>query len=267
MINKNEEKLIIRLLEKAGKEILSVYHTIDFGTRMKEDKSPVTHADMISDFIIKSGLGNITPGIPVFSEETKDVSFDIRSRWDPLWILDPLDGTKEFIARNDEFCISLAMISGNKPVAGFIYSPVTFETWIAIKGKGAFRLKNGRKKRLPFVKPDQTLRVNISRSHHSRAEEEWINKIKANYDVETVIYGSAIKFCRIAEGYSDLYPKFSLIHEWDIAAGHIIVEEAGGGIIEVSTGRSPVYNKPDYYQPPFIAFGERSREIIRRELI
>jgi 3'(2'), 5'-bisphosphate nucleotidase len=248
---------VISLLEDAGREIMHIYRTADFQTRLKDDKSPVTIADLASDKIIKSGLMGITTEIPVFSEETKEIPYNIRSGWKTLWILDPLDGTKEFIARNDEFCISLALVSGQNPVAGFIHAPVTGESWYAVKGKGAFKKVAGKEFRLPAENGSGAYRINISRTHHSEKEEAWIRKFKKENESEIRIYGSAVKFCRIAEGASDVYPKFSLIHEWDIAAGHIIIEESGGRIIEPGTGRAPVYNKEDYHQPPFIAFGKR----------
>jgi len=268
LISENETSSVVRLLEAAGKEILRIFYSPDdFGVNLKEDKSPVTRADLVSDSVIKAGLGKITLGIPVFSEETKDVSFDIRKKWNPLWILDPLDGTKEFIARNEEFCISLALIFDNKPFAGFIHHPVSGITWFAVRGQGSYRLNGKKKVILPVVTPKGAIRINISRNHHSSAEEAWINDIRTRHNVEKIICGSAVKFCKIAEGYSDLYPKFGLINEWDIAAGHIILEETGGEIIELPDGKSPVYNKPDYHQPPFIACGTRGKKIVKGKLL
>jgi 3'(2'), 5'-bisphosphate nucleotidase len=251
---------IIKLIEKAGREILRIYDLDDFNIRIKEDNSPVTLADMASDKIIKSGLAEITPGVPVFSEETKEVDFRIRSQWDPLWILDPLDGTKEFIARNDEFCISLGLVHNKRPVAAFIHAPVQSETWMAIKGKGAFKLSEGKKVKLPFLTPSGAYRINISRSHHTKKEADWIRNFSKHHESVIAIHGSAIKFCKIAEGISDAYPKFSRIHEWDIAAGHLIIEESGGRLIETKTRKPPVYNKKNYFQPSFIAFGARVRD-------
>jgi 3'(2'), 5'-bisphosphate nucleotidase len=257
MLSQRQISDIVRLLENAGREILKIYHLNQFNIRIKEDSSPVTLADMSSDEIIKSGLAEITPGMPVFSEETKEIDFRMRSKWNPLWILDPLDGTKEFIARNDEFCISLALISDNRPVAGFIHAPVTSETWIAFRGEGAFKITEGKKIQMPFFTPSGAYRVNRSRSHHTEKEAAWIRNFSKDHDTVIAIHGSAVKFCKIAEGISDVYPKFSQINEWDIAAGHLIVEESGGRIIETKTRKPPVYNKEDYFQPPFIAFGAR----------
>lgn len=251
---------IIRLIESAGKEIMRVYSLDDFRTRLKEDLTPVTMADLVSDRIIKSGLEKITPGVPVFSEETKDVPWSFRSGWNTLWILDPLDGTREFIAKNDEFCISLVLVKDKCPAAGFIHAPVSGETWFAIKGQGAFRIKAGKKTKLPLTISSGPLKINISRTHHTDNEAAWIENFRKKTGSEIVVQGSAIKFCKIAEGESDIYPKFSRIHEWDIAAGHIILEESGGKIIEHATGKAPLYNKEDYYQQPFIAFGSRVKE-------
>jgi 3'(2'), 5'-bisphosphate nucleotidase len=251
---------LVSLLEEAGREIMRIYRNEDLKIKLKDDMSPVTIADLASDSIIKAGLRSLTPDIPVFSEETKDVPYSERSLWKILWILDPLDGTREFISRNDEFCISLALIKDRKPVAGFIHSPVTCETWVAEKGKGAYRLSGEEIIILPFTATTGPIRINISRMHHSQKEAEWIENFKKENEISIEIHGSAIKFCKIAEGISDLYPKFSLIYEWDIAAGQIIIEESGGRIIETLTGKPPVYNKEDYRQPPFIAFGKSVKE-------
>lgn len=248
---------IIRLLENAGREIMNVYLNKDFNTRIKEDNSPVTIADLASDHLIKEGLSRITPEIEVFSEETKEIGFEIRSGWNPLWILDPLDGTKEFIAKNGEFCISLALVSNKLPIAGFIHAPVTSETWIAVKGEGAYKIIEEKKIPLPLFTPSWAYRITVSRSHHIDKEVLWIEKLKKEHEAVITVQGSAIKFCRIAEGISDIYPKFGLIHEWDLAAGHLIIEESGGRVIETSTLSAPVYNKEDYFQPPFVAFGPR----------
>lgn len=250
---------IIKLTADAGIKILDIYNSNDFKTTIKEDNSPVTIADLASDNLIKTGLAKITPGIPVFSEETKEVDFEIRTRWNPLWILDPLDGTKEFIAKNNEFCISLALVLNNSPIAGFIHAPVTSETWVAIKGKGAYKIVEGKEIPLPFFTPSWAYRITISRSHHIESEAIWIENLKKQHEAVVAIQGSAIKFCRIAEGISDIYPKFGLINEWDIAAGHLIIEESGGNIIETQSQGHPVYNKKSYLQPPFIAFGARMK--------
>ena len=260
MLSDQQISDIILLIENAGREILKIYSYKEFNIRIKEDNSPVTLADLASDEIIKSGLTEITPGIPVFSEETKEIDFDQRSQWNPLWILDPLDGTKEFISKNNEFCISLALVFDQKPVAGFIHAPVSSETWIAIKGEGAHKIVEGKKITLPAFTPSWAYRITISRSHYNESEAAWIEKLKEQHEAVVAVQGSAIKFCRIAEGISDIYPKFGLIHEWDVAAGHLIIEESGGNVIETSTFSPPIYNKKSYFQPPFVAFGSRIKD-------
>jgi 3'(2'), 5'-bisphosphate nucleotidase len=260
LITSEQITAIIRLLEAAGREIMIIYNSDDFGTSIKEDNSPVTKADFAADRIIKEGLKEITPGVNVFSEETKDVHYSVRSKWEPLWILDPIDGTREFIARNGEFCISLALSSGHKIVAGFIYSPVTGDTWYSLRGKGAWKEKDGKKTKLPLVKTEGAYQVNISRSHFTKNEELWIDKLRKFHDINIEIYGSAVKFCKLAEGVSDIYPKFSRIHEWDMAAGQLILEESGGVIVEAASLQAPVYNKESYYQPSFVAFSHRINE-------
>jgi 3'(2'), 5'-bisphosphate nucleotidase len=260
MLSAEQTDKVLSLLILAGKEIMNIYRSDYFGIKMKPDDSPVTLADLAADELIKKGLSEITPGIPVYSEETKDVPWSERAKWNELWILDPLDGTKEFIGRTDEFCISLALVEGVTAVAGFIYAPVSEESWFALKGSGAWKIEKEERKRLPLTLQTGPYRLNVSRTHHSSKEELWINEFKKENEIRREIIGSAIKFCRIAEGLTDLYPKFSLIHEWDIAAGQVIIEEAGGRIIEPATGKPPVFNKEDYHQPPFVAFGARVRD-------
>jgi len=259
MLTGSQISEIISLIEKAGDEIYNIYNHSDLDIRKKPDDSPVTAADMISDMIIKKGLEKITPGINVFSEETMDIKYTERHTWETLWILDPLDGTREFIKHIDEFCISLALVSGSRPSAGFIHSPVSKETWMAIRGEGAFRFVSGEKSSLPIYDPEGPVKIAVSRSHLTEAEEEWIGKLSREFSIIRKPLGSAIKFCRIAEGEYDLYPKFGKINEWDVAAGNLIVEEAGGSMLETATGKRPVYNKVNYLQPPFIVFGKRFR--------
>jgi 3'(2'), 5'-bisphosphate nucleotidase len=257
MLSDSQITGILSLLNEAGREILDIYRSNDFRIKIKEDNSPVTMADLASDTIIKKGLSQITPGISILSEESKVIPFETRSTWDPLWILDPLDGTREFIAQNDQFCISLALLSGRKPVAAFIQSPVTGDAWYAIRSAGAFLFRNGKTIRLPLHKNTGPLVINISNSHYIQKEAEWIETVKMRTEISVSSFGSALKFCRIAEGTTDLYPKFGPIHEWDVAGGHLLMEEAGGGIIETNSGLPPVYNKADFHQPPFIAFSHR----------
>jgi 3'(2'), 5'-bisphosphate nucleotidase len=251
---------IICLIIKAGKEINKYYKNSGFRISKKADDSPVTSADLASDSIIKTGLKKITPGLNVFSEETMEICYTERYSWNPLWILDPLDGTREFIRSIDEFCISLALVSDHIPVAGFIHAPVSGETWYSVKGKGTFKIVKGQIINLPLVISEGPFNIAVSRSHLVQTEELWIRNFSREINTIIRATGSAIKFCRIAEGIYDIYPKFGKINEWDVAAGNIIVEEAGGQMLETATGERPFYNKEDHIQPPFIVFGKRIKD-------
>lgn len=257
MLTKQNISDIISLIRQAGTVILKIYANSDFQTKIKEDQSPVTIADLESDRIIKLGLNRITPLIPVFSEETKEIPYETRASWNPLWILDPLDGTKEFIGLNGEFCICLALVSDGKAAAGFIYAPVSDEFWYAVRGEGAFKIGEGKDFRLPLNISDNQIIITISRSHYNVAEAEWIESFQKKFNSIVSIQGSAIKFCRIAEGNADVYPKFGPINEWDVAAGNIILTESGGEMTELLSGSAPVYNKKSYLQPHFLAVSHK----------
>jgi 3'(2'), 5'-bisphosphate nucleotidase len=263
MLTSNQIADIICLMVKAGDEINKYYKNDGLQISQKADDSPVTSADLASDRIIKTGLDNITPGINVYSEETMEVSYTERYAWNPLWILDPLDGTKEFIKGIDEFCISLALVSENLPVAGFIHAPVSGETWYSVKGEGAFKMIAGQKTCLPLLVSGGPVNIAVSRSHLVENEEIWISNFSREFITIKKPAGSAIKFCRIAEGVFDIYPKFGRINEWDVAAGDIIVKEAGGIMLETATGKHPFYNKEDQIQPPFIVFGKRIKDPLK----
>lgn len=250
------------LLNKAADAILEVYRSNDFSTEVKADNSPLTRADTISNNIIVQGLKTITPEIPVISEETCHLPYDERKLFKEVWILDPIDGTKEFVSRNDEFCICLALVRNTRPVAGFILAPVTGDFWYAIEGEGSYCEKNNTKSRLPIMQPKDKIIITRSRSHHNETEKEWIKKIESAHQTETIIQGSAIKFCRLAEGLASVYPKFGSINEWDVAAGDIILSEAGGKIVETGTGTVPQYNKPDLKLPHFIAYAPGVKKLI-----
>ncbi|MBE0676745.1 MAG: 3'(2'),5'-bisphosphate nucleotidase CysQ [Bacteroidales bacterium] len=245
----------IDLLREAAGAVMAVYDSGEFNTSTKDDLSPLTRADIVSNKIITEGLSLITPGIPVISEETKHLPFEERKKFAEVWILDPVDGTREFVSRNGEFCISLALIRGRRPVAGFILAPVTGELWFATEGGGSWLEKNGSRHRLPLKTPGKVKVITISRSHHNETEKEWIENFRASNKAEISVQGSAIKFCRLAEGNASVYPKFGSINEWDVAAGDIILREAGGIILETESGNEPLYNKESLKQPFFIAYG------------
>lgn len=241
------------ILILASESILKIHNSGDSGTKRKKDGTPVTRADYASNQLIAEKLDECFPGIPIISEESVYLNYALRKNYDYVWILDPIDGTREFVDRNGEFCICLALIRGQRPVAGFILAPVTGELWYAIEGQGAWKQAGGITTRLPLQSPPQPPVILISRSHHNETEKKWIERFRADHNAEVSIQGSAIKFCRLAEGKASLYPKFGPINEWDVAAGDIILKEAGGSVTETLTGKEPVYNKESLVQPYFIA--------------
>lgn len=257
-------ELSIKLSIEAGRAILRVYQG-DFSIDRKSDDSPLTLADITSHKIISEGLSST--GIPLLSEEGKDIPYEIRRRWDFFWLIDPLDGTKEFIKRNGEFTVNISLIQGSRPVLGVIYAPVTGLLYFALKGKGAFKasINNSNveaaiahSQRLPLNCRDKSssLRIIASRSHLSAETEAYINELKGRYrDISFLSAGSSLKFCLIAEGKADIYPRFAPTMEWDTAAGEIIVEEAGGEVLDAETGQPLKYNKKNLNNPYFIAKG------------
>lgn len=251
---------IISILKKAAADIMKIYVSGDFSVQSKSDNSPVTRADLQSELIIKEGLFRLTPGIPVISEESAVGLPADRAFPDDYWIVDPLDGTREFIKRNDEFCICLARITNGEPTLGCIYAPVTGKLWFAARGEGAFRIESNRTLQLPNQRDSAPLRVLKSRSHSGVEEATWLKKTAMEMPVEEEFQGSAIKFARIAEGSGDIYIKFGIINKWDVAAGALIVKESGGGIISLLSGNILPFDKPGNNVEPFMAYGYRIRD-------
>jgi len=251
------EKLLIsvkNISESAGDIIMNVYAT-DFSKSIenKKDDSPVTIADKEANKYIVDRLKELTPGIPVIAEESVKVGFDKRKDFKFFWLVDPLDGTKEFISRNGDFTVNIALMQKNKPVMGVVYVPVEKKTYWAIKDKGGFLEYKNRLQKLKTkkVKLDKkNLIILVSRSHLDNKTKEYIKKFK-----EPVVKqrGSALKFLLIAEGKADIYFRFSPTMEWDTAASHIILKEAGGNIVDIEEKKELLYNKKSMINPGFIA--------------
>lgn len=235
---------------KAGEKIMEVYSR-EFGVQYKEDSSPLTDADLASHRVIEDGLLAFTPDIPVVSEEGAQVTYSVRRSFERFWLVDPLDGTKEFVRRNGEFTVNIALIERNAPVLGVIYVPAHGVLYYGEKGFGAFRQeREGRPVRLKrkLLAPGSPLRVIVSRSHPSPEVEEFL---KAHNAVSSVKAGSSLKFCLVAEGSADLYPRFSQTSEWDTAAGHAIAE-AAGCTVTTHEGSPLTYNKMALLNPGFV---------------
>lgn len=255
---------IIDLIIAAGDAVMKVYNA-PFEVEYKEDNSPLTLADKLSHEIIATSLKKWSAA-PVLSEEMKEVSYSERKNWDKFWLVDPLDGTKEFVKRNGEFTVNIAYIDNTVPVIGLIYIPVQRTLYYAVKTKGAYRIKNpsgyaGRSteeifalsEKLPLPMSRDNYTIIASRSHNSAETDLFISKEKEKHGmVDIVSAGSSIKFCLVAEGKADAYPRFAPTMEWDTAAGQVIAEEAGKRVT-LNDGKTPLsYNKESLVNPHFI---------------
>ncbi|MEO8309474.1 MAG: 3'(2'),5'-bisphosphate nucleotidase CysQ [Pseudomonadota bacterium] len=245
---------VIDISRRAGREILDVYGT-DFEAHAKADNSPVTEADLRAHRLITAELARLLPSLPVLSEEAADIPFAERSSWSRYWLVDPLDGTREFVSRNGEFTVNIALIDGHRPVLGVVHIPVIDSTYSGIAGVGAWRAANDRP-RAPIevrriIRPP--LRVVGSRSHGVSLEP----LLAQLGPCEMKPAGSSIKLCLVADGSADLYPRLGPTSEWDIAAGQAILEAAGGQVVRIADGQALQYNTKDgLLNPDFLAFGD-----------
>jgi len=242
----------IAAAESACKEILEVYHSDDFQTEAKGDKSPLTLADKRAHHAIVKILEQTE--LPILSEEGKDVPYEVRKNWKRFWMVDPLDGTKEFIKRNGEFTVNIALIENNKPVMGVVAVPVSGEVFYGIVGEGAYLKNNNQvKQKLQFAKPAdlsaQHVRVVASRSHLNEETQSFIDKLNKP---QLVSAGSSLKFMLIAKGEADIYPRFAPTMEWDTAAAHAIMNALGIKVLHQRTQEELVYNKSDLLNPGFL---------------
>ena len=251
----------VNIARDAGKAILEIYNA-GFNIEEKDDKSPLTEADLASHKLILQRLKQLTPQIPVLSEESARLPFEERANWETYWLVDPLDGTREFIKRNGEFTVNIALIHQHRSIIGVINVPVLGIDYYAWEGGGAYKVENNKAARKIAVKKlDQSgnskLTVAGSRSHGSEMMNEYLQKLG---DVDMISMGSSLKFCLVAEGEADLYPRLGLTSEWDTAAAHCIVIQAGGYITK--TDMSPLeYNTKDsLLNPFFFVFGDNSRD-------
>jgi 3'(2'), 5'-bisphosphate nucleotidase len=240
----------VEIAKLAGEGITEIYNS-DFDYQLKKDLSPITAADNLSHIIITKRLKILTPEIPILSEENCDIPYKIRANWTKYWLVDPLDGTKEFIKRNGEFTVNIALIENNTPIFGVIHLPVTSETYWGSQVNGSFYSSgNNDVKEIRVSENHQNpIRLVASRSHPSEMLNSLLKKI---VDYEIIEVGSSIKFCHIASGQADCYPRFGPTSEWDTAAGEAIVSSAGGHVVAAS-GNSMKYNvKEEYLNPNFI---------------
>ena len=245
--------LVSAIARDAGQAIMKIYQgRID--VEFKDDKSPLTEADRASHDLIVSGLKKHFPEMPVLSEEGRDIPYEQRKGWTRFWLVDPLDGTKEFIKRNGEFTVNIALIEGGTPVMGVVYVPAQDRTYLGIEGQGAFRQKGDGPRepiRVRSPEPSAGLTVVMSRSHPSPELDEYLKNIPV---AEALSVGSSLKLCAVAEGKADLYPRLGPTMEWDTAAGQAVVHAAGGKVLRMD-GTPLEYNKANLLNPYFIVTG------------
>ncbi len=248
---------VAAIAERAAKAILKIYET-DFSVESKKDNSPLTAADLAAHRVIVQGLQALTPDLPVLSEEAANIPYSTRRTWSRYWLVDPLDGTKEFIKKNGEFTVNIALIEGNTPTLGVVHVPVSRVAYLAAAGAGCFRVDaDGKRTRLHGRKasPEQLV-VAGSRSHGGDALKSFTDKLPGQ--VELVARGSSLKFCLVAEGAADIYPRFGPTSEWDTAAAQCVVEQAGGQVVQTNFEPLAYNAKADILNPHFLVIGDPS---------
>lgn len=237
---------------EAGEAILEVYGADDPGVRQKADRTPVTEADLRAEALILRGLAKIAPDVPVVAEESVAAGSAPTELGERFWLVDPLDGTKEFLSHNGEFTVNIALVEEGAPTLGVVHLPAVGLTYVGAPGIAAMTDQGAQPRPLGVVAaPVDGLRALVSRSHLDPDTERWL----AGVDVASFVQaGSSLKFCRIAEGVADVYPRFGRTMEWDTAAGHAVLVAAGGSVCTTS-GQPLGYAKPGFENPPFIACG------------
>jgi 3'(2'), 5'-bisphosphate nucleotidase len=245
---------VVALARKAGNAIMNVYNEENQAVEYKQDSSPLTHADLVSHRVILKGLAQLSPDWPVLSEESPEIPFNQRKSWHHFWMVDPLDGTKEFLRRNGEFTVNIALMESNAPILGVVYAPVIDIFYFAARGVGAHKVDGKISSQIKATRAEKaTLRMVVSRSHRSQ-EENLERFIQGVEHCDLIAMGSSLKLCLVAEGSADIYPRIGPTMEWDTAAAHCILEEAGGIITDLD-GNSMKYNKPVLLNSGFLAKG------------
>jgi len=253
MLEKIDLEKVVAIAKEAGDAIMEIYDR-DFKIDYKEDNSPLTEADTKSNEIICSALEKAYPEIPILSEENRAADYEVRKHWEYFWLIDPIDGTKEFIKKNGEFTVNIALIHKDTPVLGVVYAPALDDMYKAKKGKGAF--KNGEKLPLEINNtPKKSLKVVASKSHLSEETQAFIDDLaKTTESIEQVSKGSSLKLVMVAEGVADIYPRLAPTMEWDTGAADAVVREAGKMSYQYENDQCDVmvYNKENLLNPWFV---------------
>ena len=256
ILNKETIQSVIDISNLAGDAIMSIYNT-NFDYELKDDNSPLTEADIASNELIISGLEKLDQPYPILTEESSNITFEERSRWERYWLVDPLDGTKEFLKKNDEFTVNIALIERNTPIFGVIRVPAKFLTYWGGVDIGSYSKKDGElsKKMNVSKRKSKGLRVVSSRSHKNKRLDECLS----NFDsIEDINIGSSLKFCLLAEGKADFYPRLGPTSEWDTAAGEAILKYSGGYILTIEGEEMNYNNSESLLNPYFIAASDES---------
>lgn len=242
-----------RVAQSAANEVMHIYQS-SFKVSYKKDKSPLTEADLVSHRVVEKGLRQLTPEIPILSEESAHVSFAQRKLWKCYWLVDPLDGTKNFVRRNGEFTVNIALIEEHQPTLGVIVVPTTGMAYTAVLGQGA-NSYNSNNRSYPLTmtirKSEQPWRVTLGHSRVGATSQLFFQHLKGH---EKIFMGSSLKFCTLAEGQADIYPCFGPTSEWDTAAGQCILTEAGGRVTDLSINTLRYNTKDSLINLPFVAF-------------
>jgi 3'(2'), 5'-bisphosphate nucleotidase len=251
IINKQFIDKLLIFGAELSKEVCQIQEG-GFETLQKDDKSPLTEADLHSNKRIREFLFANTEITNIISEEDKEIDYEERSEWDYYWLIDPIDGTKEFVKGGDDFCINIALCKGSEPVFGYVACPKKQDQYFAIKDRGAF--KNGKPiyAKYSYNPQGEPIKIVASKSHLNEETEEFINNLKKNHEVETLNIGSSLKFCLVAEGEAHIYPRFGPTMEWDTCAPQIIAEESGADVCIAENSQPLEYNKKNLLNPFFI---------------
>lgn len=263
MMEKELLRDVLALAVEAGRAVMAVYDRADGTVDYKADNSPLTQADLDSHRVICDGLAQRYPEIPILSEESAAIAYDERKHWQRFWLVDPLDGTKEFIKRNGEFTVNIALIEGDKAVLGVVVAPALGVSYYAAQGVGAFKsdATGERPIRVAEHQDGEPWRVVSSRSHADERTQKLLAAL--GEDSQCLSSGSSLKLGLVADGSAHLYPRLAPTMEWDIAAGQCVVEQAGGVVVDVDGG-ALLFNKPNLLNPEFLVAGQETILLVRK---
>ena len=254
---------VMAIAKEAGDVIMKIYST-DFSFEMKSDNSPLTQADIAAHDIIVTKLRQLTPHIPVLSEESTESDIDSRLSWQIYWLIDPLDGTREFLKRNGEFTVNIALIDQHQAAMGVVYAPVTGLMYYASRGHGAYKQEGNLPAQRIHVKPLNLAQITVagSRSHSDEQFQRFLHGVETatHAKPELISLGSSLKICLVAEGMADVYPRLGPTYEWDTAAGHCVLQEAGGDIVDMDATPLSYNTKSSLLNPHFFATAEKSQQ-------